>query len=174
MEGIRLHLTCICLTARLFRMTLLTAHSPYRIRDVTQCSPHIHCTEFVTSHNEQKESFQQYFYNRYKNVVYTGLRSDSIKNHASGNEARLLTCIYLTAAHIHGTILLFYFLHNPTLHVTSYHVKTWEDTRDWYSRGVANIGLDVTSRRLNTVRKVTSRFALCTPAIRHIHVKNKK
>jgi hypothetical protein len=28
-------------------------------------------------------SFQQYFYNRYKNVVYTGLRSDSIKNHAS-------------------------------------------------------------------------------------------
>jgi hypothetical protein len=29
-------LTCICLTARLFRMTLLTAHTPYRVRDVTQ------------------------------------------------------------------------------------------------------------------------------------------
>jgi hypothetical protein len=28
-------------------------------------------------------SFQQYFYNRYKIVVYTGLRSYSIKNHAS-------------------------------------------------------------------------------------------
>jgi hypothetical protein len=28
-------------------------------------------------------SFQQYFYNRYKIVVYTGLRSGSIKNHAS-------------------------------------------------------------------------------------------
>jgi hypothetical protein len=31
-------------------------------------------------------SFQQYFYNRYKIVVYTVLRSDSIKNHASHNE----------------------------------------------------------------------------------------
>jgi hypothetical protein len=31
-------------------------------------------------------SFQQYFYNQYKIVVYTGLRSDSIKNHASRNE----------------------------------------------------------------------------------------
>jgi hypothetical protein len=31
-------LTCICLTARLFRMTLLTAHTPYRVRDVTQCT----------------------------------------------------------------------------------------------------------------------------------------
>jgi hypothetical protein len=28
-------------------------------------------------------SFQQYFYNRYKIVVYTGLRSNCIKNHAS-------------------------------------------------------------------------------------------
>jgi hypothetical protein len=28
-------------------------------------------------------SFLQYFYNRYKIVVYTELRSDSIKNHAS-------------------------------------------------------------------------------------------
>jgi hypothetical protein len=50
--------------------------------------------------------------------------------HASRNEVRRLTCICLTAAHIHGTILLFYlftfyFLHNPTLHVTSYHVKMW-------------------------------------------------
>jgi hypothetical protein len=31
----------------------------------------------------EKESFQRYFYNRYKIVVYTGLRSDCIKNHAS-------------------------------------------------------------------------------------------
>jgi hypothetical protein len=30
-------------------------------------------------------------------VFYTGLRSDSIKNHASRNEARHLTCICLTA-----------------------------------------------------------------------------
>jgi hypothetical protein len=47
------------------------------------------------------------------------------KNHAFRNEARRLTRICLTAAHtrIHGTILLFYFLHNPTLHVTSYRVK---------------------------------------------------
>jgi hypothetical protein len=64
---------------------------------VWPCSPHVHHTEFVTSHNEQKESFQQYFYNRYKMVVYAGLRSDSIKNHASHNEARCLTCICLTA-----------------------------------------------------------------------------
>jgi hypothetical protein len=28
-------------------------------------------------------SFQQYFYNRYKIVIYTGLRSDCIKNHVS-------------------------------------------------------------------------------------------
>jgi hypothetical protein len=50
--------------------------------------------------------------------------------HASRNEACRLTCICLMAAHIHGTILFFYlftfyFLHNPTLHVTSYHVKMW-------------------------------------------------
>jgi hypothetical protein len=31
-------------------------------------------------------SFQLYFYNRYKIVVYTGLRSNSIKNHAFRNE----------------------------------------------------------------------------------------
>jgi hypothetical protein len=36
-------------------------------------------------------SFQQYFYNRYKIVIYTGLRIDSIKNHASRNEARRIT-----------------------------------------------------------------------------------
>jgi hypothetical protein len=47
-------LTCICLTALLFRMTLLTARTPYRDRDVRPCSPHIHRTKFVTSHNEQK------------------------------------------------------------------------------------------------------------------------
>jgi hypothetical protein len=110
-------LTYICLTARLFRVTLLTAHSPYRVRDVTQCSPHIHRTEFVTSHNEQKESFQQYYYNRYKIVVYTGLKSDSIKNHASRNEARLIVatrigCTLLTCdmymcrlRHIHDPVL---------------------------------------------------------------------
>jgi hypothetical protein len=40
-------------------------------------------------------SFQQYFYNRYKIVVYTGLRSDSIKSHASRNEA-----LRITATHI--------------------------------------------------------------------------
>jgi hypothetical protein len=45
------------------------------------------------SHNEQKESFQQYFYNRYKIVVYTRLRSDSIKNHVSRNEARRIAAM---------------------------------------------------------------------------------
>jgi hypothetical protein len=96
--------------------------SPYRVHDVTHCSPHSHLTEFVTSHNEQKESFQQYFYNWYKIVVYTGLRSDSIKNHASRNEARriaamriiftrmgctLLTCdMYMSdLRHIHDPVL---------------------------------------------------------------------
>jgi hypothetical protein len=89
---------------------------------VWPCSPHIHRTEFVTLHNEQKESFQQYFYNRYKIVVYIGLRSDSIKNHASRNEARriaamriiftcigctLLTCnMYMSdLRHIHDPVL---------------------------------------------------------------------
>jgi hypothetical protein len=37
----------------------------------------------VGKKKKEKESFQQYFYNRYKITVYTGLRSDSIKNHAS-------------------------------------------------------------------------------------------
>jgi hypothetical protein len=76
----------------------------------------------VTSYNEQKERFQQYFYNRYKIVVYTGLRSDSIKNYASRNEARriaatrnifthigcaLLTCdMYMSdLRHIHDPVL---------------------------------------------------------------------
>jgi hypothetical protein len=34
-------------------------------------------------------SFQQYFYNRYKIVVYTGLRNDCIKNHGSRYRNRL-------------------------------------------------------------------------------------
>jgi hypothetical protein len=40
-------------------------------------------------------SFQQYFYNRYKIVVYTGLRSDSIKSHTSRNEARRITATHI-------------------------------------------------------------------------------
>jgi hypothetical protein len=89
---------------------------------VWPCSPHIHRTEFVMSQNEQKESFQQYFYNWYRIVVYTGLRSDSIKNHASRNKAHriaamriiftrigctLLTCdIYMSdLRHIHDPVL---------------------------------------------------------------------
>jgi hypothetical protein len=69
------------------------------------CSPHIHCTEFVTSHNEQKESFQQYFYNRYKIVVYTGLRSDSVKNNASRNEARRIAAMRIIFTRIGCTLL---------------------------------------------------------------------
>jgi hypothetical protein len=68
-------------------------------------SPHIHRTEFVTSHNEQKESFQQYFYNRYKIVVYTGLRSDSIKNRASHNEARRIAGMRINFTRIGCTLL---------------------------------------------------------------------
>jgi hypothetical protein len=64
-----------------------------------------HRTEFVTSHNEQKESFQQYFYNRYKNVVYMGLRSDSIKKHVSRNEARRIAAMRIVFMRI-GCILL--------------------------------------------------------------------
>jgi hypothetical protein len=41
-------------------------------------------------------SFQQYFYNRYKIVVYTGLRSDCIKNHASRNEARRIAAMRIS------------------------------------------------------------------------------
>jgi hypothetical protein len=64
-----------------------------------------HCTEFVTSHNEQKESFQQYFYNRYKIVVYTGLGSDSIKNHASHNEARRIAAMHIIFTRIGCNLL---------------------------------------------------------------------
>jgi hypothetical protein len=39
------------------------------------------------------ESFQQYFYNRYKIVIYTRLRSDSIKNGASRKEARRIAAV---------------------------------------------------------------------------------
>jgi hypothetical protein len=59
----------------------------------------------VTSHNKQKESFQQYFYNRYKIVVYTGLRSDSIKNHASRNEARRIAAMRIIFTRICCTLL---------------------------------------------------------------------
>jgi hypothetical protein len=69
------------------------------------CSPHIHRTEFVTSHNEQKESFQQYFYNRYKTAVYTGLRSDYIKIHASRNEARRIAAMRIIYTRIGCTLL---------------------------------------------------------------------
>jgi hypothetical protein len=64
-----------------------------------------HRTEFVTSHNKQKESFQQYFYNRYKIVVYTGLRSDSIKNHSSHNEARRVAAMRIIFTRIGCTLL---------------------------------------------------------------------
>jgi hypothetical protein len=59
----------------------------------------------MTSHNEQKESFQQYFYNRYKIVVCTGLRSDSIKNHASRNEARRIAAMRIIFTRIGCTLL---------------------------------------------------------------------
>jgi hypothetical protein len=51
------------------------------------------------------ESFQQYFYNRYKIVVYTGLRTDSIKNHASRNEARLIAAMRIIFTRIGCTLL---------------------------------------------------------------------
>jgi hypothetical protein len=57
------------------------------------------------SHNEQKESLQQCFYNRYKIVVYTGLRSDSIKNHASRNEARRFAAMSIIFTRIGCTLL---------------------------------------------------------------------
>jgi hypothetical protein len=46
-------------------------------------------------------SFQHYYYNRYKIVVYNGLRSDCIKNHASRNESN--DSLYDEA---HGIIVL--------------------------------------------------------------------
>jgi hypothetical protein len=49
-------------------------------------------------------SFQQYFYNRYKIVVYTGLRSDSIKNHASRNEARRIVAMRIIFTRISRTL----------------------------------------------------------------------
>jgi hypothetical protein len=49
-------------------------------------------------------SFQQYFYNRYKIVVYTGLRSDCIKNHASRNEARRITATHIIFTRISCTL----------------------------------------------------------------------
>jgi hypothetical protein len=49
-------------------------------------------------------SFQQYFYNRYKIVVYTGLMSDSIKKHASRNEARRITAIHIIFTRIGCTL----------------------------------------------------------------------
>jgi hypothetical protein len=59
----------------------------------------------VTSHNKQKESFQQYLYNRYKIVVYTGLKSDSIKNHASRNEERRIAAMRIICTRIGCTLL---------------------------------------------------------------------
>jgi hypothetical protein len=49
-------------------------------------------------------SFQQYFYNRYKIVVYTGLRSDSIKNNASRNEARRIAAMRIIFTRICCTL----------------------------------------------------------------------
>jgi hypothetical protein len=49
-------------------------------------------------------SFQQYFYNRYKIVVYTGLRRDSIKNHASRNEARRIAVMRIIFTGISCTL----------------------------------------------------------------------
>jgi hypothetical protein len=54
----------------------------------------------------KKESFQQYFYNRYKIVVYTGLRSDSIENHASRNEARRIAAMRIIFTRIGCTLLM--------------------------------------------------------------------
>jgi hypothetical protein len=52
----------------------------------------------------RKESFQQYFYNRYKIVVYTGLRSDSIKNHASRKETRRIAAMRIIFTRISCTL----------------------------------------------------------------------
>jgi hypothetical protein len=53
----------------------------------------------------KKSRFQQYFYNRYKIVVYTGLRSDSIKNHASRNKARRFAAMRIIFTRIGCTLL---------------------------------------------------------------------
>jgi hypothetical protein len=44
------------------------------------------------------------FYNRYKIVVYTGPRSDSIKNHASRNEARRIAAMRIIFTRISCTL----------------------------------------------------------------------
>jgi hypothetical protein len=49
-------------------------------------------------------SFQQYFYNRSKIVVYTELRSDSIKNHAFRNEARRIAAMRIIFTRISCTL----------------------------------------------------------------------
>jgi hypothetical protein len=49
-------------------------------------------------------SFQQYFYNRYKILVYTRLRSDSIKNHASRNESRRIAAMRIIFTRIGCTL----------------------------------------------------------------------
>jgi hypothetical protein len=49
-------------------------------------------------------SFQQYFYNRYKIVVYTRLRSDSIKNHASRNKACCIAAMRIIFTRISCTL----------------------------------------------------------------------
>jgi hypothetical protein len=67
-------------------MTLRTVPSDRDVRIRLAVSRVDLGTRYVTVCVLQKgveESFQQYFYNRYKIVVYTGLRSDCIKNHAS-------------------------------------------------------------------------------------------
>jgi hypothetical protein len=70
-------------------MTLRTKPSDRDVRTRSAASCVDLGTRYVTICMLQEGvggSFQQYFYNRYKIVVYTGLRSDSLKNHASRNE----------------------------------------------------------------------------------------
>jgi hypothetical protein len=67
-------------------MTLRTAKSDRDIRTRSTGFRVDLGTRYVTVSVLQEGvvgSFQQYFYNRYKIVVYTGLRIDSIKNHVS-------------------------------------------------------------------------------------------
>jgi hypothetical protein len=75
-------------------MTLRTEPSDRDIRthsaasriDLGTCYVTVCVESLVAGRSGEGGSFQQYFYDRYKIVVYTGLRSDSIKNHASCNE----------------------------------------------------------------------------------------
>jgi hypothetical protein len=76
-------------------MTLRTEPSDHDVRTRSAASRVDLGTRYVTvrvmslvAGRSGGGSFQQYFYNRYKIVVYTGLRIDSLKNHASRNEAR--------------------------------------------------------------------------------------